>query len=121
MRVKLDLRELQYRTDPEDSFSICVGRFKGRQELPFKRGSTANTPASRITAPLPFLSIRLYLSITATFSSGSELTIPIVKWQEDDQATFGCFARFENVKRCPVEGRSNVSNMQSLVLALICK
>ena len=79
MRVKLDLRELQYRTDPEDSFSICVGRFKGRQELPFKEARLQTLQPLEFQPPLPFLSIHLYLSITATFSSSSELTIPIVK------------------------------------------
>ncbi len=40
VRVKQDLRELQYLTDSDDPFSICIWRFKGRQELPFKEAKS---------------------------------------------------------------------------------
>lgn len=54
MRVKQDLRELQYLTDSDDPLSICIWRFKGRQALPFKEANrclTTNTSTSRISAP----------------------------------------------------------------------
>lgn len=86
---------------------FVIWRFKGRQALP-NHCLTTNTSASRISAPPP-LSAYIHPSIhpSSYLSSGSQLTTPIVKWQEDDTATSDCFARFKSFKRFPIEGSGN--------------